>query len=377
MEKINNGSIIIVDDDPFVLKYVSLLLSEKGFIVTPHEKTGEALDSLKAHRTDVVLTDIKMPEISGIELIEKIHAIDPDTPVILMTAYADLDTAIAAIKRGAFDFIMKPFEPDYLIHSIEKAITYKRFLQMEKDYKKKIEDMNTEVLHLNRELENIVTERTISVLGLLVADRIRNPVTVIGGICHQLIKRGVDDFTNEKIKDILQECQKMEIIVSEFNTLVKERRSFFKREDLNEIILSTIKLIEQRIKDKNIELAMHLTEKPLLFNANKELVKIAIKHILDNTIDAALSRGRISISTETEDDTILLNITDTDRVMKQEELQNIFEPFYKTKEKAIMGFPLAKQIISEHLGNVVVKSTEMEGTTIMVSFPIRWKEKSV
>jgi putative two-component system response regulator len=87
----------------------------------------------------VVLTDVNMPHITGIELLERIHQQDRDIPVILMTAYAELEMAVSAIKKGAFDFIVKPFNPPYLIHSVEKGINYQRLVLMEKNYKMDLE----------------------------------------------------------------------------------------------------------------------------------------------------------------------------------------------------------------------------------------------
>jgi putative two-component system response regulator len=89
---------------------------------------------------DVVLTDIKMPQVTGIELLQNIHFYNQQIPVILMTAFAELDVAVDAIKRGAFDFITKPYNPDYLLHSVEKAVKYTRFVQMEKNYKSMLEN---------------------------------------------------------------------------------------------------------------------------------------------------------------------------------------------------------------------------------------------
>lgn len=369
------GSILLVDDDPFVLKYVSLFLTEKGYIVNSFERTQDAIDMLYKNKIDVVLTDIKMPEISGIELLEKIRSFEPELPVILMTAYADLEIAIAAIKKGAYDFIMKPFEPEYLVHAIEKAIRYKRFLQMEKDYKKRIEEMNAEILNMNREMENIATERTISMLGLKVADRIRNPVTIIGGICRQIIKRGVDEKTRESVQEILNECDRMEKIVADFDTLVREKRVLFKREDLNEIVLSTIDLLAQRAKEKSINLSANLLEGPLMFNANKGLIKIAINHIINNSIDTTTENGSISVSTVENEESIMLTVKDTGKGIPQEDLDKIFEPFHSAKGRLGIGLPFAKQIISEHMGEIKIDSVVNAGTTVHVIFPKRWKEK--
>jgi putative two-component system response regulator len=86
-----------------------------------------------------VLTDIKMPIMTGIELLEQVHVMNPELPVLLMTAYAELDTAVSAIKQGAFDFIIKPYRSEQLMHSIEKAVRYKRLIQQEREYKKILE----------------------------------------------------------------------------------------------------------------------------------------------------------------------------------------------------------------------------------------------
>ncbi len=369
------GSILLVDDDPFVLKYISLFLTEKGYIVHSFEKTLDALEFLQKDKIDIVLTDIKMPQISGIELLEKIRNFEPEMPVILMTAYADLEMAVAAIKKGAYDFIMKPFEPEYLAHAIEKAIRYKRFLQMEREYKKRIEDMNEEILNMNREMENIASERTLSMLGLKIADRIRNPLTIIGGICRQIIKRGVDEKTRENIQEILNECERMEKIVADFDSLVRERKILFKREDLNEIVLSTLSIAEQRAKKKSINLSLDLSENPLLFNANRGLIRVAINHLLNNAIDSSDENGNIYISTEQIDDSIVLNIRDTGKGIPIEEIEKIFEPFYSTKGRMGLGLPFAKQIVLEHMGDIKIESVINKGTTVKVIFPARWIEK--
>jgi putative two-component system response regulator len=92
---------------------------------------------------------------TGIELLEKLHDIDQDLPVVLMTAYAELDMAVSAIKQGAFDFIIKPFKPPYLINSILRALNYKRLVLIEKNYKIELE---ATVLLRTQELENALTQ---------------------------------------------------------------------------------------------------------------------------------------------------------------------------------------------------------------------------
>ncbi|MBI2411815.1 MAG: response regulator [Deltaproteobacteria bacterium] len=140
MNELQEGAILVVDDNAFVLDSTSLLLSGYGFSVTPFMDPNEAVRKFSAGRFDAVLTDVKMPGMSGIDLLEKIHSMNKEVPVILMTAYAELDMAVNAIKLGAFDFIIKPYKPEYLLHAVKKAVNYGRLLQIEKNYKLKLEE---------------------------------------------------------------------------------------------------------------------------------------------------------------------------------------------------------------------------------------------
>lgn len=149
------GKILVVDDDPDVLEAVSSLMIYRGFTVISCGNSKDALTQLREKKIVAVLTDINMPTVSGIELLENIHGIDPGIPVILMTAYAKLDTAIEAIKRGAFDFLTKPFKTPYLIHVIERAVQYYKLIEREKRYRVVLEEA---VLLKTKELADALAE---------------------------------------------------------------------------------------------------------------------------------------------------------------------------------------------------------------------------
>lgn len=136
----SSGNILVVDDNVFVLDSTTLLLKGYGYTVSPCGDPEEALIKLQNDNFDTVLTDIKMPKMTGMELLEKVHLYNKEIPVVLMTAYAELDVAVNAINKGAFDFIIKPYKPDYLLRSMEKAVKYYRLLQIEKNYKHRLEE---------------------------------------------------------------------------------------------------------------------------------------------------------------------------------------------------------------------------------------------
>ena len=157
------GRIYVVDDDRFVLESVTALLVEFGFSVRAFSNGHEAVKHFVMEPVDLVLTDINMPIMNGLELLEKIRFLDKETPVVLMTAYADLDVAVKAIQKGAFDFIIKPYRPPALVHTVEKGVNFKRLTQIEKNYKAELEhtvatrtaELNAalgEITHMSREI---------------------------------------------------------------------------------------------------------------------------------------------------------------------------------------------------------------------------------
>lgn len=163
MSKNGIGRIFVIDDDRFVLESVTTLLTEFGFSVRAFSSGQEAVRQFVMEPVDLVLTDINMPIMDGLELLEKIRFLDRETPVVLMTAYADLDVAVKAIQKGAFDFIIKPYRPPALVHTVEKGVNFKRLTQIEKNYKAELEltvatrtaELNAalgEITHMSREI---------------------------------------------------------------------------------------------------------------------------------------------------------------------------------------------------------------------------------
>lgn len=130
----NKARLLIVDDDRALLNSVVMILEDEGYEVFFASSGKEALEKLRQNNYDVVLTDIKMPGMSGIELIEAIKSLGIDAPIILMTAFVEIKTTIEAIKKNAFDFIIKPYNPQELILAVEKAVRFKHLVKLEKNY---------------------------------------------------------------------------------------------------------------------------------------------------------------------------------------------------------------------------------------------------
>ncbi len=250
-------------------------------------------------------------------------------------------------------------------------VVYKAYLKIREE-EKKLERVNLDLMQLNKELETLVAERTMALMGLTVADRVRNPAVMIGALCKRIIKK--EEKLNQDILDIIDECKRLEAIVGEFENLLKTRQSVFEYGDLNEIINSIFYLLEQEAHDKQISFILNLSEKPVRINLQRNLLRSAIYHVIRNAIEATPPGGEITITTLAEGEKVFLIIADTGRGIHPENLDKIFDPFFTTKELRFgMGLPLVKQIVSEHLGELSIKSELGKGTTVEMVFPIRWK----
>ncbi len=120
------GRILIVDDDPIVRDSLGKWFESEDFQVEVCPGAHVALERLSYDKFDLALLDIKMPGVDGIELQARLHEIAPEMPVVIMTGFASVETAVKALKNGAYDYITKPFDPDELVHLVSNAIAHRR-----------------------------------------------------------------------------------------------------------------------------------------------------------------------------------------------------------------------------------------------------------
>src|ERR1044072_795336 len=120
------GRILVVDDELVVRDSLGKWFTSEGYTARPVGGAREALEVIQAAEFDIALIDIKMPGMDGMELQSRLREADPDLTVVIMTGYASVDTAVQALKRGAYDYITKPVDPDELSHLIANALEHKR-----------------------------------------------------------------------------------------------------------------------------------------------------------------------------------------------------------------------------------------------------------
>src|SRR5579871_6296026 len=149
----NKEKILVVDDEEAIREVISTLLEAQGYQCTICANGRLALEAFRKDTFDLVLSDIVMPEMDGLKLLAELRQDDPDVPVIMVTAMHDISIALEAIRAGAYDYILKPFERDQLYLSVRRALDHRRLVVENRNYQ--------------RNLEKLVEERTGQLQGAL------------------------------------------------------------------------------------------------------------------------------------------------------------------------------------------------------------------
>jgi signal transduction histidine kinase len=270
---------------------------------------------------------------------------------------------------------------DTVIYVVIAAITLffhriqRLYRRMEADHHH-LEETSQEILALNREMEALVMERTMSEMALGMAHGIRNPLHVIGGFSHRLLRKtDASDPSRAWATAIAEEARRIEQMVERFETLAQRKTSFFTQEDLNVIVRSTVDLVRPELKVKNISLVMEFCPTPLVGRLNKHLLKVAVSHLLRNAVEAMRPGGTLMVRTFMEKNYATLVIKDTGRGMAPDVVDKVFVPFYTTKLGGTgLGMVFVRQIVDEHRGVITLESKLAQGTTVTIRLPHRFAE---
>jgi putative nucleotidyltransferase with HDIG domain len=165
---LDSDHILVVDDEEAIREVVSTMLESRGYRCSTVSNGRSAQDYVRKETPDLVLSDMIMPEMDGIKLLDWLHGFDPEVPVIMVTAIHDISTALEAIRRGAYDYILKPFEKDQLYHGVERALQHRRLVievrNYQADLEKKVEERTALLEAKNIQLEQSYDD-TLEALG--------------------------------------------------------------------------------------------------------------------------------------------------------------------------------------------------------------------
>jgi signal transduction histidine kinase len=236
-----------------------------------------------------------------------------------------------------------------------------------------------DVLELNREMETLVMERTMSEMALGIADGIRNPLHIIGGFSHRLLRKAApDDPARTWAEAIAQEARRLECMVERFEALARRKESFFTQEDLNTVVRETLEMLLPEAESKGLRLLASYYTAPNYCRINKHLVKVALAHLFRNAIEATPPDGEIRCHTSVERSLVMIIIEDTGRGIPPDLVARVFVPFYTTKFGGTgLGMVFVKQIVDEHRGVINLQSQVGQGTKVTIGLPLRFIESKL
>jgi signal transduction histidine kinase len=372
--QIKTVRLLLVDDEDRFRQTIAKRLAKRGITSDQAADANECLSILKKKPMDVVVLDVKMPGMSGIEALQHIKDNYPNTEVILLTGHATTSDGVEGIKAGAFDYLMKPIELEHLYNKILQAkekILRSEAEQKEIDYRKKIEQ------------QMIVAERLASIgtLAAGVAHEINNPLAIIressGWMKQLLAKKELEDMPRRQ--DLENALDKIEKSIERASRITHQLLGFARKPEyaisevnLAELIEEAIQLIEHEIKKRNITVIHKTASSPAtIWSAPSEL-RQAFLNLLTNAAHAIDSDGSITISMEDMGEQLAIRISDSGKGIPKENMDKIFEPFFSTKspgEGTGLGLFVTRGIIEKLGGTIKAESTIGQGTRFCVRLP--------
>jgi DNA-binding NtrC family response regulator len=195
-----SARILIVDDEAVVRNSLGDWFRDEGYEVDTAESAKMALEKLTHKNWDIFLLDIRMPGIDGLELQRKLKEAEPDATVIIMTAYASVESAVEAMKQGAYDYIIKPFNPDDLEHTMQKAMEHKQLVSENKQLRTKIDELN-----LAHEIvgTSAVTRRLLEQVAMVSASDTSVLIRGESGTGKELIARAIHANSDRRYMPIV------------------------------------------------------------------------------------------------------------------------------------------------------------------------------
>ena len=355
-------SVLIVDDEAIIRDLCSKAL--KGYRVFQAGDGEEALKVFQKGEIDVILTDVMMPKMGGIELLKRLKEIEPTLVVIVMTGFAEKDIILNALKADADDFITKPLNLLQLKTAVDKALV-----------KKALKEEIANLKSMDRFKSNFLS---------LVSHKFRTPITAIS-LFLQNLANGIYDPTDPMYQKyqrlIYDEACYLERLVAEllaFSQAIDDGTGL-KPEPCNlaNIVTEALQTSIEAADKPGVEIRKDLAPlSPVLLDHEK--ITFAIKQIIDNAFKFSGETGAVAISLKIHEDSIRITVQDTGIGIAKEDLPKLFEKFYQvdsTRTGQIRGFGLglyyAKEFVRLHGGNIIVESEPWKGTTVTITIPVR------
>jgi signal transduction histidine kinase len=354
--------ILVIDDEPTICGAIYQIFTEKKYQVEVASNGNQGIKKFDEFKPDIIFIDLKMPGMSGMEVLKEIVARKTSTIPIVITGYASIESAVESMKAGAFDFLPKPFTAEELNVITERAIEKKIIFEEKQKIESEKESMR----------QNFIS---------LVSHELRTPLVAVMQYL-EVLYGGMAGQVSDQQKQILN---RMKIRLGELLNLINRWLRLVRIEELNlkenfeifalgPVIDECIDIVKPLAEEKMIKIEKKGTQESYTIYGERDLVKEVIINIITNGIKYNKENGSVLINLRKNGEYIAIDIIDTGVGISEEVISRLGEEFYRVKQEGVvsgsgLGLAIVKKILDIHNGKMETKSKLNEGSTFTIYLP--------
>jgi two-component system, sensor histidine kinase and response regulator len=361
---VHEKTIIVIDDDDIIRLSCEQILQKSGYKVETFGNGYEGIERLRQIHPPLLVVDIKMPELDGFEVIKIVRKLDPDVVIVVITGYATIETAVDAMKMGAYDFLPKPFTPSELRLIIDRGCERWRLAQEAKLLRKEKEEVE-------RKFVTLVSHQLKAPLGA-----VKQYLDVLLYTCHDQLPGGTLEWISRSQTRITE----MISLIQDWLMMAKlDRGALCDRNASSDIgkIVESIVQEHQALPSTNVQLSAEIT--PGLAPACGDAVSLnmLVGNLVSNAVKYNKPGGTVAVRAASDGQWITLEVRDTGIGIPEDLRSHLFEEFYRVKTPETQNIPgtglglvICRRIVDELGGAIEVDSKEGEYTVFTVKLPV-------
>ncbi|HAE81964.1 MAG TPA: hybrid sensor histidine kinase/response regulator [Ktedonobacter sp.] len=384
----NRSCVLIVDDDTALLEALpqALNLRIEGVEVHISDTALEALKLIREHDYDAIVSDIKMPGMDGLALLEKIKELRPDVPTLLITGHGEHDLAVRALRGGAYDFIQKPIDRDYLVAALQRAI------QVHQLRSRVFEQQLALALHA-KSLERIVQKRTHELVEAnatkdkllkIVSHELKTPLTSLKGMTQLLLRQSkkIDsaEVVSMGLEDMERSLRRIEVLVNDLlDTSLIETNMFVLHRRRCDLVELCRHLIDEYTAGTGPELTFEIPGEPVEVEVDADRISQVIINLLTNARKYSPKGSPITVTLQQVGYEAIVSVQDMGIGIPADMQDSIFEQFFRVPGVEVqtgshtglgLGLYISRKIAERHGGHIDVESAPENGSTFSVVLPM-------